>query len=235
MELSKENRWGDSDPRVVRRWLAKWNETNAKINASFAEDSDTRQVVFETQNLLREIEKCVMENRSALAARATSMITDQIVDLYTDLGFRFESSATKVRDKELIDALCEFRSSVRAICLNDTQSEGSHEILRVCDALRQKASDQFGITIIDGKSDVRWVMGQLPTKQPRKAKKEGLNPSIPPSEMFLSNSEFSAFDKEGIPTHDKDGKPLSASRLKRLRKQYATHSLIHAKWLEQKK
>ena len=196
----------------MRRWLEKWNETKTKIDESLANDSNTRQVVSETQNLLHEIEKCLLENRQALAGRVASLIAN-----------------------EMIDALCEFRSAVRTICLKDTHSEVSREVLQACDALRQSASDRFGITIIDGKSDVRWVVGPLPKKQPKKAKQEGLNPSVPPSEMFLGNSEFSAFDKEGIPTHDKDGKPLSASRLKKLRKQYATHSLIHSKWLEQKK
>lgn len=220
---------------MVRRWLEKWSEAKCKINESLSNDSNTRQVVSETQNLLREIEKCLLENRQALAGRVASQITDELIDLYSDLGFVFDAKPTERRDKEMMDSLCEFRSAVRAICLKDTRSEVSREVLQACDALRQSTSDRFGITIVDGKSDVRWVVGPLPKNQPKKAKQEGLNPSIPPSEMFLGSSEFSAFDKEGIPTLDKDGKPLSASRLKKLRKQYATHSLIHSKWLEQKK
>ena len=235
MELSKGSQCGDSDARVVRRWLVKWNESRRKIDESLASDSNTRQVVAETQNLVHEIEKCLLENRQALAARVASHIADEIIGLYKDLGFVFEEKATEERDKELLDQLCEFRSSIREICLKDTKSEVSRKALQACDSLRQSVSDKFGVSIIDGKSDVRWVLGQLPKKQPKMAKEEGLNPSIPPSQMFLGNSEFSAFDKEGIPTHDKDGKPLSASRLKKLRKQYATHSAIHAKWLEQRK
>ena len=71
---------------MVRRWLEKWSEAKSKINESLSNDSNTRQVVSETQNLLREIEKCLLENRQALAGRVASQIADELIDLYSDLG-----------------------------------------------------------------------------------------------------------------------------------------------------
>jgi len=52
----------------------------------------------------------------------------------------------------------------------------------------------------------------LQREKERKAK-------IPPSEMFRCETDkYSKFDGDGIPTHDIDGNPLTASQLKKLKK-----------------
>ena len=43
--------------------------------------------------------------------------------------------------------------------------------------------------------------------------------SIPPTEMFRSQTDkYSAFDEQGLPTHDAEGEPLSAKQRKKLQK-----------------
>ena len=217
--------------------MSRWGESTRRIEESFASNGNTREVVLEIQRVLHGIEKRIMENRSLIPFQVTKLIMDYITDLLKDLGFSCNKESVSKIDGSIVDTLCEFRTNVRDICLKEPKNEVSQEILHVCDAIRNDVSDRHGLTIIDGKSDVQWVVGQLPKKSV-KAKsqvKQGLNASIPPSEMFRSNPEYSMFDSDGIPTHDRNGKPLSAPRLKKLRKQYATHSAIHEKWLAQVK
>jgi len=38
--------------------------------------------------------------------------------------------------------------------------------------------------------------------------------------MFKNNPEYTQFDEKGIPTHDKEGKPLSHGKIKQATKDY---------------
>lgn len=110
-------------------------------------------------------------------------------------------------------------------------------------------SDKHSISIIDGNPDVLWLPGKLQTKKKddknkktntqtgemKKTGKPSLTANIPPNEMFKQSGEYSQFDENGFPTHDKTGKPISQSKMKKLRKQYETHKAIHEKWLNQHK
>lgn len=50
---------------------------------------------------------------------------------------------------------------------------------------------------------------------------------IPPKELFKTD-EYSAWDEEGLPTHDKAGEPISKSMKKKLTKQLEAHKKLHA-------
>lgn len=56
----------------------------------------------------------------------------------------------------------------------------------------------------------------------------------PAEELFTSNAEYSAFDERGIPTTDKEGKPLSKSSLKKLIKQWEQQKKLHDEFLASK-
>ena len=102
-------------------------------------------------------------------------------------------------------------------------------------------SEKHAISIIDGNPDVLWLPGKLQNKKKKEVEKAGkpgkpsLTANIPPSEMFKQSGEYSQFDENGFPTHDRTGKPISQSKMKKLRKQYETHKAIHEKWLNQTK
>ena len=60
----------------------------------------------------------------------------------------------------------------------------------------------------------------------RAAAEKARKASIPPSELFKSEhatEKFSQFDQDGVPTHGEDGEPLSASRVKKLKKEMEKH------------
>jgi hypothetical protein len=52
--------------------------------------------------------------------------------------------------------------------------------------------------------------------------------SIAPEEMFKSQTDlYSAFDTEGIPTHDAAGEKISKSGLKKLRKDWEKQKALY--------
>ena len=54
---------------------------------------------------------------------------------------------------------------------------------------------------------------------------------VPPSEMFKADGEYSQFDVDGLPTHDKEGVEVAKSKLKKLKKEFDLQSKLHSAWL----
>mmetsp|Transcript_2949 Transcript_2949/g.5622 ORF Transcript_2949/g.5622 Transcript_2949/m.5622 type:complete len:744 (+) Transcript_2949:188-2419(+) len=52
---------------------------------------------------------------------------------------------------------------------------------------------------------------------------------IPPAEMFLGDDRYSKYDDEGVPTHDKEGEPLSKSARKKLLKMHGAQKKKYEK------
>lgn len=59
-----------------------------------------------------------------------------------------------------------------------------------------------------------------------------MDASIPPIDMFRHVSLYASWDEQGIPLANASGEPLSKSALKKLKKQYDTHTKRHAKYLQ---
>uniref|UniRef100_A0A8C0CS43 Cysteine--tRNA ligase, cytoplasmic n=1 Tax=Balaenoptera musculus TaxID=9771 RepID=A0A8C0CS43_BALMU len=56
---------------------------------------------------------------------------------------------------------------------------------------------------------------------------------VPPSEMFLSESDkYSKFDENGLPTHDTAGKELSKGQAKKLKKLFEAQEKLHKEYLQ---
>lgn len=56
---------------------------------------------------------------------------------------------------------------------------------------------------------------------------------IAPEQMFLSlTDEFSKFDENGIPSHDKEGTEIAKSRRKKLQKEWDTQKKLHMEYLK---
>lgn len=53
-----------------------------------------------------------------------------------------------------------------------------------------------------------------------------------PRDMFRNQTElYSAFDSDGLPTHDSKGEPLAKAAVKRLQKEWAKQKEAHEKYL----
>jgi cysteinyl-tRNA synthetase len=56
--------------------------------------------------------------------------------------------------------------------------------------------------------------------------------AVPPSKMFLNDARFSSWDGDGFPTHASDGRELSGSQAKKLRKEMEKQAKMHAAYLD---
>ncbi|TMW63959.1 hypothetical protein Poli38472_014664 [Pythium oligandrum] len=66
------------------------------------------------------------------------------------------------------------------------------------------------------------------------AKKEKMK--VPPTEMFKTQTElYSAFDAEGLPTHDAAGAPLTKTTIKKLKKEQDKQKKLHETYLKELK
>jgi cysteinyl-tRNA synthetase len=52
----------------------------------------------------------------------------------------------------------------------------------------------------------------------------------PPTELFVGQEDYSKWDEDGIPTHDKEGKELAKKRRKMLQKEFETQKKLHEEW-----
>ncbi|CAH1394990.1 unnamed protein product [Nezara viridula] len=139
----------------------------------------------------------------------------------------------------------EFRDDVR----RKAKEINNKDILEFCDILRDTKLPELGVRLEDreGKPSAIKLVDketllkekqekehQKQLKEESKKKQQALQAEkdaqrrIHPKEMFLKMvDKFSAFDSEGLPTHDIDGKEISKGQLKKLQKlqqaQYKKH------------
>lgn len=133
-------------------------------------------------------------------------------------------------------------------------------LLNACDDLRDKQMIEFGVQLEDsGNDSVVWKKStkeELLKEQERrrqdeerkaaaKAEAEKLRAeaeakkarelAIPPEEYLKATrgDQFSAFDKDGLPTHDKDGNAVSKGQRDKLLKVVTKHKAAHEKWRQQ--
>lgn len=179
------------------------------------------------------------------------MISDD-VDSDT-LGFPVQGIPNSLEEVILpyLEAFSEFRDSVRS----EARKNKAVALLRLCDEVRDGVLVGMGVSVEDkeggGKAVVK-LLGvdvmrreveekeqQLRMKQAlkeeklaqQKAKMEAYK--TPPSQMFkLQCSLYSAFDDQGLPTHDETGAVLTKSQIKKLQKAYDAQAKKHNDYLK---
>lgn len=181
-------------------------------------------------------------------------------DTKKSLGFGSAASAGVENLEECLlpylEAFSHFRENVRDIGRNKNIAD----LLKLCDSIRDRVLPCLGVKLEDHEGeptiiklmDKDILMKEMKAKEEleekkRKEKEERLEMqrkeaeerdkrnSVPPSEMFKNDSNYSQFDEEGIPTHDNQGEPLSKSSLKNLKKKHATQKKNYEKWLTKQK
>ena len=136
----------------------------------------------------------------------------------------------------LLDVLTKFRETVRVAAISgDTKA-----VLAAADALRDSILPDLGVRMEDKGSGVNvvtvWKLDDPEVlRKEREQKEEALKAKelqkeeaarkqreklekakVAPEVMFLSQTDlYSRFDADGLPTHDKDGEPLSAGSVKK--------------------
>ncbi|KAH8252904.1 hypothetical protein KR032_002544 [Drosophila birchii] len=139
-----------------------------------------------------------------------------------------------------VQTLAEFRNLVR----EQAKALKAFDILKLCDDLRDnvlpnlgvrledKDGGQFAVKLVDRESLLREREAKLAAEAEKAAEKERKKQAaaeaaaakeaqrrVNPKEMFLGETEkYSAFDENGLPTLDKDGKEVSKGQIKKLQK-----------------
>ena len=198
-----------------------------------------------------------VDTTSACIIFSTASYIDYILSIFglgeylpgqsPDLNIRSQSSNENVMSP-ILDVLATFRQRVRVAAM----SNNSTKILEAADELRDVFLPTFGIRMEDVGSgenmETIWkfddpevlkkeksfheeIMGLKVARKEALLRKESEKAElakISPVEFFKREEGiYSQFDLEGVPSHDKDGKPLSKSRLKQLKKEMNNHVQLY--------
>jgi cysteinyl-tRNA synthetase len=155
-----------------------------------------------------------------------------------------------------LDALASFRESVREAAL----AGDTGRVLAACDALRGDVLPPLGVKLEDAGAaggGAKWklrdpeeVLREMADKAAaaeekarrkaeaadeaaRKAAEKEAKAAIDPRLLFVGDALYSAWDGEGVPTHDAAGAELPKSTVKKLKREWGVQEKLHA-WLKAK-
>jgi len=145
----------------------------------------------------------------------------------------------------LLDVLTKFRETVRVAAINNDGSTAK-SILTAADGLRDDVLPELGVRMEDkgsGKEVVTvWKMDDpevlrkeklareeakaqkaaAKAEAARKLKEKEEKAKVHPRDLFTPlTHQWGKFDAEGLPTHDKEGEPISKAALKKCQKEYS--------------
>uniref|UniRef100_T1E1M8 Cysteine--tRNA ligase, cytoplasmic n=1 Tax=Cupiennius salei TaxID=6928 RepID=T1E1M8_CUPSA len=151
--------------------------------------------------------------------------------------------------------LADFREDIRILA----KKSKAFDILKICDDLRDNGLQELGVRLEDRegqKAVIKYVdpavlaeervklqkleemrkiekQKQIERLKAEKAEKEALK-SIPPGELFkrLMSDKYSQFDDKGIPTHDSEGKALTESQMKKVKKMFSAQEKKYNTYLQ---
>ncbi|KAL4926048.1 cysteine--tRNA ligase [Aspergillus undulatus] len=178
------------------------------------------------------------------AARAKTLNTDEISKI-VERGTVPDTATPATQPYATV--VTDFRTKVSS--LQDSSDIGK-EVLALCDRVRDVDLFDIGIYLEDRENlpaIVRPVSRDLIQAREEKAaqalqkqrekeakEKEALKKlekgKLSHLEMFRTN-EYSAWDGEGLPTHDAAGEEIAKSRAKKLRKDWERQKKLHETWL----
>lgn len=161
------------------------------------------------------------------------------------LGFPLGSSTAGQQNTEelvmpFVKTMADFRGSVR----EQARQLKAVEILKLCDDLRDEQLPNLGVRLEDkenGPAAIKLMTKEALLKEREQKKAQELEKAaekerkrlellalatakeaqkkINPKEMFLGETDkYSAFDENGLPTLDKEGKEVSKGQVKKLQK-----------------
>uniref|UniRef100_A0A8D2GG80 Cysteine--tRNA ligase, cytoplasmic n=1 Tax=Theropithecus gelada TaxID=9565 RepID=A0A8D2GG80_THEGE len=175
----------------------------------------------------------------------------------SSLGFPVGGSGTSLNLESTVmpylQVLSEFREGVRKIA----REQKVPEVLQLSDALRDDILPELGVrfedheglptvvklvdrnTLLKEREEKRQVEEEKRKKKEEAARRKQEQEAaklakmkIPPSEMFLSETDkYSKFD-EGLPTHDAEGKELSKGQAKKVKKLFEAQEKLYKEYLQ---
>lgn len=193
-----------------------------------------------------------MRDELRQAAIAKSITSEKVQEIVSTSPAREEASSGRPRPS-YARALSEFSRSALEVSSPLESGDLNKQILALCDRVRDVDLWQLDIYLEDRENApalVRPVTEGLKAarreredkarqkeearqKREREALEKLQKGRISPLDMFKPphSSEYSAWDAEGVPTAAKDGTALTASRVKKLKKEWEVQRKAHEKYL----
>ena len=228
-----------------------------KIHNAICDNFDTPTTLLQIGELINAA-NVYMKDEAALKLSLLLKIANYVQFILQTFGIigdpqlGYTSQKESQLDEEQIitpymNVLSKFRDDIKANAL-----AGPKEIFKVCDNLRDNVLPELGIRLEDKgkdqpaiwkKDDPEKLKSEIKSKEEEKVKREeekkrkvadDLKKKMTPAKEYFKQmtDKFSAFDEQGLPTHDAKGKELSMEIKNKLKKEYAKQDSVHKKWLE---
>ncbi|KIX10255.1 cysteine-tRNA ligase [Rhinocladiella mackenziei CBS 650.93] len=223
-----------------------------------SEPADTGQIGWKGIDIPEAAKEYVyplakMRDELRQAAIAKSITAEKVQEIVSTSPGLEEPSAMGRPRPSYARALSEFSRNALEMASPVESGDLNKQILALCDRVRDVDLWQLDIYLEDRENApalVRPVTEGLKAvrreredkarqkeeakkKRERDAQEKLQKGRLSPMEMFKppNSSEYSAWDPDGIPTAAKDGSPLTASRVKKLKKEWDAQRKAHEKYL----
>ena len=155
----------------------------------------------------------------------------------------------------VLDLIVKFRDEIRALARSGADAKA---LMQACDRVRDVGLPELGVKLDDREGGALWKLSTpeelrreaqreaeakaKKEEQKRREKEEAARKAaekealakVPPNELFKQGEYaglYSKYDKDGLPTHDKDGEELAKAQRKKLAKTQAAQKKEHDKFL----
>ena len=202
-------------------------DTEQKVYQALCDNFSTDVVIDLLSNL---VNKTNIYSQSTPKYLVIERIRTYIQKMLKIFGLEYNNSTSTTDDiVPIMDLLSNYRDQVRQAA----SEKNIKEIFKISDALRDEGLPKLGYILEDrGKEPSRWKKSdaeELKIEANRKActqkvevkksvKEKVSKEKLRAEDMFRDNPKYSAWDESGLPTLYADGKPLSKTESKKLKK-----------------
>uniref|UniRef100_T1GS43 Cysteine--tRNA ligase, cytoplasmic n=1 Tax=Megaselia scalaris TaxID=36166 RepID=T1GS43_MEGSC len=202
----------------------KYNSSRKQVHEALCDNVDTRTALENLRDLVSTSNIYIRDNKDSLNALLLRKIAQYITDMLHIFGV--------------------ISGPRGGIGFPVGGNEDSTDILKLCDEIRDeilpnlgvrledKDGGAFAVKLVDKDTLLKEKEAKKRAEQEKAAEKEKKKAAaaalaaakeaqkkIDPKKMFLTETDkYSAFDENGLPTLDKDGKEVSKGQLKKLQK-----------------
>ena len=219
-----------------------WNQNDRNLHDSYTKKVESIHLAlldnFDTPTAVTNLFEMIKETNKYMSEGPKSLLVQKIFNyvqrMFSIFGVLSQNDDETGVNKEtviapVVDSLMSFRNSVRDLA----RAKGVHELLSLCDSLRDDVLPELGIRLEDGanctwKLDDPAVLKREREEKKKAAKDEKIKSAknklnareaelekirdalIPAAEMFkIQKDKYSTFDENGLPLLDHEGKEVS--------------------------
>ncbi|XP_065574107.1 cysteine--tRNA ligase, cytoplasmic-like isoform X2 [Artemia franciscana] len=256
--------------------MATFRRKKEAVHTALCDNINTRSAIDTMQELVSDVhiylKKQKVPNRGVLKSIA-AFITHMfqvfgVIPKDESIGFPTETSSATSEEQlyPYLKAFAQFGEEVRKSAkkinhdlLNGNIPRNNHDLLNVCDKVRDKILPELGVRLEDeeGKFIIKIESPETLIKErevkraeeekkrqekerkkaeaaAKEAEKAALQ-AIPPGDLFRKETDkYSQFDDKGLPTHDAEGKEISKGLKKKLLKKYESQAKVYQDYLQSK-